>query len=124
MPKLTHVVGVEFGVAGGGEEEFAGGERGGVEGVSGGGGCARPLVRAHEVADVHVGYGAAVDLIGVVEGVPEGDEGGQETVEAPETTRRVGWTGGLRRVRGHEGRVCGVVFFPTIGASCGCRSEF
>ncbi len=46
-----------------------------------------PVVGADEVADVHVGDGVAVDLVSVVEGVAEGDEGGEEAVEGPETAQ-------------------------------------
>src|SRR5206468_12853132 len=71
-----------------------------------------PLVGTHEVADVHVGYGVAVDLVSVVDGVAEGDEGGEEAVERPEATQPVGEAGGFRRVGGHEaGEFLRCVFF-------------
>ncbi len=52
---------------------------------------------------IHVGDGVTVDLVGVVECVAEGDEGGEETVDGPETAQPVGETVGLRRGECHAG---------------------
>ena len=95
--EVDHVVGVEFCVAAGVEEDVAEGERGWIEGVPVAVDDAGPLVGAHEVADVHVGYGVAVDLVGVVEGVTEGGDGGEEAVERPEPAQPMGEAGGLWR---------------------------
>ena len=86
------------------KEDVADGERGGIERVPVAVDDAGPLVGAHEVADVHVGYGVAVDLVPVVESVAEGDERGEEAVEGPKTTQPVGERGGLRRVESHAWR--------------------
>jgi hypothetical protein len=74
--EVDHVVGVEFVEAIGVEEGVADGEECGVERVPVAVDDGVPVMGAHEVADVHVGYGVAVDLVGVVEGVAEGGEGG------------------------------------------------
>jgi hypothetical protein len=39
--------------------------------------------------DILVGHGVAVDLVGVVEGVAEGDEGGDEAIEGPSSQMEV-----------------------------------
>src|ERR1700692_1527411 len=67
--EVDHVVGVEFVVARGVEGDVGAGERGGREGVPVAVDDAGPLVGAHEVADIHVGYGVAVDLVAVVDGI-------------------------------------------------------
>jgi len=99
--EVDHVVGVEFGVAGGVEECVTEGEGGGVERVPVAVDDAVPVVRADEVADVHVGDGVAVDLVGVVEGVAEGNESGEEAVDGPETAQPVMEAVRLRRGECH-----------------------
>ena len=39
--------------------------------------------------DIHVGHGVAVDLVAVVEGVAEGDEGGEEAIEVPSSQMEI-----------------------------------
>src|SRR5438045_1377088 len=91
------------------EDDVAEVEGGGIEGVPIAVDDAVPVVGAQEVADVHVGYGVAVDLIAVVDGVAEGDEGGKEAVERPESAEPIGERIGRRRCFGHAGRFSWVV---------------
>src|SRR5215469_4460443 len=95
------------------EDDVADGKRGGIEGVPVAVDNAVPVVGAHEVADVHIGDGIAIDLIAVVDGIAEGDEGGKEAVDGPETTHPVREAGGLRRVVGHAGRFSCVALSPS-----------
>ena len=93
---------MQFGVARGVEKDVTHRERSGVERVPVAINDAMPVVRADEVADVHVGYGVAVDLVGVVERVAEGNERSKKTIQGPEMTQPIRERGGLRRVEGHE----------------------
>ncbi len=111
--EVDHVVGVELVVAGRVEEDVADGEGCWVEGVPVAVDDAGPVVGAHEVADVHVSDGVTVDLVSVVEGVAEGDEGCEEAVEGPESAEPIRETIGRRRDVGHAGSFSCVVLLPS-----------
>jgi hypothetical protein len=60
-------------------------------------------VGTYQVADVHIGDGVTIDLIGIVEGIAKGDEGGKQAIERPETTQPVFRKIQLRRSVRHAG---------------------
>jgi hypothetical protein len=70
------------------EEHVAKREKGRIHGVPVRVDDAGPMVRAEVVTDVHVGNGVAIELEGVVEGVPEGDGGGEQAVERKEAAQQ------------------------------------
>ena len=93
--EVDPVVGAEFGGESGAKEEVADGEESRVHGVPVSVDDAGPLVSAKIIADVHVGDGVAVDLVGVVERIAEGDEGGEGAVDGEEAAEEDGNRGGL-----------------------------
>jgi hypothetical protein len=122
--EVDHVVGVKLGVAGGVEEDVAKSECGGIKRVPIAVEDSVPVVSTEKVAEVHVGYGVAIDLVGVEERVAEGDEGGEEAVERPETVQPVGETSGLRGSCSHAEGLPPFLLVSIIADAMGWPSKF
>ena len=91
--EVDEVVGAQFVGERGVEEHVAEREEGRIHRVPVAVDDPGPLVRAQIVANVHVGDGVAVDLVGVVECVAEGDCGGEDAVDGKEAAKESGLAG-------------------------------
>src|ERR1700679_4184495 len=93
---------MKLGVASGMEDAVAEGEKRRIKRIPVAVDDACPLVRPNQMAVVEVRPRVAVDLVGVVVGVPKGSKSRNQTIKRPEAAQPVRQRGRLRRVQGHE----------------------